>query len=206
MSKPLVFVNYEDPSQIRSRTHQHTVSTHTGKYSQELLRSRQRARQENQNLNRNSATCPRSVGSQDTQDRVSVASSSRDQLVLNVRRGEPKPRTKRRGQPKWRHWDGELIITDINKSAGLESHLLINNGKLSSGQQQELIWISSVNTQGPRSLLGQGRVDPFARFAVDEDHSALHAICDHGTFGTMLSRICLSIPLTLFKVSNISGL
>jgi hypothetical protein len=42
---------------------------------------------------------------------------------------------------------------------------------------------SPSSLPSPRDLLGQGRVDPFVTFAVDEDYSPIHLGIDYGESG-----------------------
>jgi hypothetical protein len=196
MRKTLVFVNYEHPSHIKDRTHRHIVSTHTGKYSQQLLRSSQSATARQRHVqNSGPATTYSSTYSQPPvldQD-VQPAQTPSDDAVQASQRSPSRHglivREKRRCVFNWhnRHHNQRSASHNAewepyHTATSPKSYKQPVIGKNESSIRKRVS--SSLRdiprSQSPLSLLGQGRIDPFARFAVDEDYSYLHEVLDHG--------------------------
>lgn len=203
MGKTLVFVNYEHPSQITDRTHRHIVSTHTGKYSQQLLRSGQlaTARQRHVEDGGPATTYDSSTYSQPhaLDEDVQPAQTPPNDVVQVSQRPPSRHglivRERRRCVFNWhnRHHnqrsashnaEGEPYHTPTLPKSSKPPVIGKNDNTIRNRVSSSLRAIP--RSQSPLSLLGQGRVDPFVKYAVDEDYYYLHEVMDHG-------QSCLSL-------------
>lgn len=215
MRKALVFVNYEHPSHIKDRTHRHIVSTHTGKYSQQLLRSTQSAPAPQRHVEDSGpATTYGSTYSQPhvlSQD-VQPAQAPSDNVVQASQRSPSRHglivRERRRCVFSWHHrhhnqrsashnaqWEPYHTPTSPKSHQPPEPPVI---GKdYNTIRQRVSSTVRGIpRSESPLSLLGQGRVDPFARFAIDEDYSYLHEVIDHGQPSLLKHITSMSWTLT----------
>lgn len=196
MRKTLVFVNYEHPSQIRDRTRRHIVSTHTGKYSQELLRGgrptggHERDARESGITNEETSACrqPRPSCQSPQLAKVPPRRVRRAGSCSPFRRGMI-IREKRRCLFSWQTRDQRLSTSpsvatrhQYSQQVSPTSDQWTGSVKDDNAIGKEMAWTvkGSSRPQSPLSIFGQGRVDPFARFAVDEDYTPFREAIGHG--------------------------
>lgn len=199
MGKSLVFVNYKHPSHIKDRSRRRIVSTHTGKCSQEApkrplatthyqptLQSRGLATTPNPSYSHpliphpalQPAQTPPPDSVQPPQrptSRHGLIVREKRRCIFNWRFREYRPRNMS-SAPANTEW--EPYYPPIS----LESIQLTTSRKDDDAVPERLSGTmrSFARPPSPLSLVGQGRVDPFAKYAVDEDHAYLSEIIDHG--------------------------
>jgi hypothetical protein len=193
MSQPFVFVNYANPLQSKDRAKRHIISRHIGRY----YRNRSGPSRSKALLD---AETPTPV-----EDSTSTPSNSplRGQLVHIA----PHRHGNGRGmRPNF--WDQELIPrpTKLESQLGVPAHDAENLAALFDFYlaQQEDTKASAQDAEdrkprqalGIPKILGQGRVDPFARFPIDENYQHVHFAVDYGMNTTLA---CGMISLNLCR-------
>lgn len=189
MPKTLVFVNYEHPSHIKERSRRQAVSQHTGRYSQQLLRTRYTHAPHKEHIKDSSVYFqPRVIGpvvqpaQALTNDIVHVSPrplSRQGLIVREKRRCVFNWQFRHLKQPSAPH---NADWASYDNSPCPKSHELPVTGKADETEsgRDSTPFRRLSQSQSPLSLLGQGRIDPFARFAINEDDSHIHELIDHG--------------------------
>ena len=196
MPIPIAFVNYDNPSQIKDRAKRQIVSSHIGKFYRNRSGPSSRkvyATQVPQVDDTEPEPCP----SASTLDHANFEET---QNVSTLQRSpRPAPRQRRsfdRGLRdrflQWHHGPQPHLIAplvDTPKQYYEYAFPELHNAPewprceeetehvQPEYEAQEHAWPTS-----PLSVLGQGRVDPFAQFAVEEDYTFIHADIDYGQF------------------------
>jgi hypothetical protein len=178
MDCPFVFVNYENATQIKDRARRQIISTHIRRFH----RNRARPSRKKDRRSRNLPT------SQDNANPFSTNSLYDASLVRasTYRRGDRKglkyAAPQRQHVPR-AHEEIEGASVSLLRDPQSSMHPFDGNPEL---QQQTCESEPDTSTRGanlqlsPRDLLGQGRVDPFVAFAVDEDYSQICLGIDYG--------------------------
>jgi len=189
MPNTLVFVNYAHPAHIKERSRRQAVSQHTGKYSQQLQRTRyadtifQKHTKDKSDYSEPRALDPVVQPAQaPAYDIVHVSHRppSRQGLIVREKRRcvfswqfkhrnqLPAPHT-----PDWASYGNSPSPKSQERPITREVSGMRSNQDFTPTRD-------ILRSQSPLSPLGQGRIDPFAKFAINEDHSHVHELIDHG--------------------------
>lgn len=180
MSSPFVFVNYENPAQSKDRAKRQIISTHIGRFYRNRSGPSQRKEQRKDHRVR-----------KDASNYFPTDVSAEAGLIYASPHRNATGRDSRHTFLQWQHIPRPHKGLDTPSTPphdlGSLTQVLDYHLKQQKGRQTEEEEELQKGTPprpdrqpGPLSVIGQGRVDPFAEFAVEEDYSQIHLGIDYG--------------------------
>lgn len=221
MSKKLVFLNYNNPAELKDRDNQRIVNSHVGKYHRNRSKPAQRAKQHLEHhtlfasehgdkrmqeleleLGLDSGDSSQ-AGSESSMTGRNVASSLRNPTS---RAHEFKWRTQSSGRGVREHVQ-ILSMSDQGDYVPYAPQMLLEDLQVADENLQEDETddedVLHESLQFPIfSRLGQGRVDPFATYPVNDNTMQIHALVD---FGMITLPFTTSQTNTSSQLCRISG-
>ncbi|KAJ9607353.1 hypothetical protein H2200_008426 [Cladophialophora chaetospira] len=181
MSTPFIFVNYDNPSQTKDRAKRQIISSHIGRFYRN--RSGPSRRKENPTANNlapehdidqlSAGTPAREGQAPGFPHHGLVVQGPRHRFVEQQRSPRPQEEVYRSPSPTY-DLESLMPLLDYHLEQQKIREAEGNGGKPNESR------LRSVWKPCPLTLVGQGRVDPFATYAVDEDYSQIHLGIDYG--------------------------